>query len=156
MIFPSGYVIALNTYRRELNFPNLKLANFSYESLRDEDYNCVAWIHGAEWIDEIEDAWVQFKDDYGNWDVSLNRYIQYFREFGYEVCQNKFLEDGYLKIALYFDNKGNEFKHVARQLPDGKWASKLGDWEDIIHENIEVLLGKLYGNDLLIMQKPVV
>lgn len=32
------------------------------------------------------------------------------------------------KIAL--DADGYAFKHVARQLPDGKWTSKLGSLED--------------------------
>lgn len=147
MIFPMGYAFALNDYRRQFNFPNLNTNNFTFESLRDEDYNCVAWIH------EIQDEWIQFKDVHGSYDISINRYIEYFKEFGYKISENKNLEKGVVKIAIYCDSRANEFKHVARQLPNGKWASKLGDWEDIIHENPDVLFGKLYGNDLIIMQK---
>jgi hypothetical protein len=53
------------------------------------------------------------------------------------------LEDGYEKVALY----GNTFlySHAARQLPNGKWSSKLGRSEDIEHDTPDDVAGGLYG-----------
>jgi hypothetical protein len=34
--------------------------------------------------------------------------------------------------------------HAARQLPNGKWTSKLGRWQDIEYE-LDGLVGKMYG-----------
>jgi hypothetical protein len=149
MIFPPGYVFALSNYRKEAHFPQLGGNDFTFESPKDEDYNCVAWIQ------ETRDDWIQFKDANGNLDVNLNRYVEYFKELSYEISDDKILQDGIVKIAIYYDKATNEFKHVARQLSDGRWASKLGDWEDIIHLSPEVLLGKTYGNSLLLMQRKV-
>ncbi len=42
------------------------------------------------------------------------------------------------KIAIYVDTDGVP-THAARQLPDGSWTSKLGDWEDIQHQTLEAL-----------------
>jgi len=50
---------------------------------------------------------------------------------------------GFEKIALY--SNANESTHAARQLPDGQWTSKLGDFEDIKHVNVECLQGPCYG-----------
>ena len=45
---------------------------------------------------------------------------------GYAPCATEDLEKDIEKIAL-FANDAGECKHVARQLPDGSWTSKLGD-----------------------------
>lgn len=43
------------------------------------------------------------------------------------------------KVAIYIDQFGIP-THVALQLPDGRWTSKLGDWDDITHQ-LEALTG---------------
>ena len=42
---------------------------------------------------------------------------------------------GVRKVVLYAD--GNEWTHAARQLPSGRWTSKLGDYEDIEHDTLD-------------------
>ena len=42
--------------------------------------------------------------------------------------------------------------HATRQLPNGKWTSKLGDWEDISHE-LEGIEGEKYGNIYQILKR---
>ncbi|MEH2465522.1 DUF7689 domain-containing protein [Nostoc sp.] len=64
---------------------------------------------------------------------------------GYEVCQSDVLEEGFQKIAIYTDSNKVP-THIARQLPTGKWTSKLGSLEDIEHNNLQGLTGNpAYG-----------
>jgi hypothetical protein len=44
---------------------------------------------------------------------------------------------------------------IARQLSNGKWTSKLGQDEDIEHENLEGLVGEIYGSVVCIMKKTI-
>lgn len=55
------------------------------------------------------------------------------------------------KVALYA--KSDLWQHASRQLPDGKWASKLGPDEDIEHDTPECLCGDSYGTIRCIMRK---
>ena len=61
------------------------------------------------------------------------------------------LESGFIKIALY--ERNGHWKHAARQLPNGKWTSKLGPDEDIEHDDPECLCGQNYGTIHCIMRK---
>lgn len=146
--FPEGYVRALTDEIIEQSLPNLRPSeNFEFSSLQDEDYNCVAWASGRD------DGWTQFYDASGRAIRTPERYVQHFLEMGYdEVSPNGDFENGINKIAIYINTNRNHFKHVARQLPNGKWASKLGDWEDIEHSSAEDLLG-FYGDKIIYLQK---
>jgi hypothetical protein len=44
------------------------------------------------------------------------------------------------KVALYVDKDGL-WTHAAKQMVDGTWTSKLGNWEDIIHHTPQALAG---------------
>ncbi len=70
---------------------------------------------------------------------------------GYEECEDGSHEPGFEKIALYA--KDAEPTHAARQLPDGRWTSKLGKLEDIAH-SLEGLAECLYGEIVLFMKRP--
>src|SRR5262249_11890567 len=59
---------------------------------------------------------------------------------GFERCDSSDLETGFEKVAVYADAAGPT--HATRQLPDGKWSSKLGRSEDVEH-----VLEALAGND---------
>jgi hypothetical protein len=43
--------------------------------------------------------------------------------------------------------------YAARQLPNGRWTSKLGEWEDIEHA-LHDLTGMVYGSVVLVMKRP--
>lgn len=149
MQFPPGYSFDFTKKRAALHFPNLNFdQHFTFTSAKGDDYNCAAWAV------EIIDEWIQFKDENGHLDVSLKRYIDYYEKHGFVKCDNQDFEEGWIKIVIYADDK-NEFTHVARQLPNGKWTSKLGDWEDIEHESPQVLAGKSYGKPTVVMGKKV-
>jgi hypothetical protein len=54
-----------------------------------------------------------------------------YESVGFSACDGPELESGYEKIAIY--TSGGEPKHASRQLPNGRWTSKLGRHEDIEH-----------------------
>jgi hypothetical protein len=77
---------------------------------------------------------------------------QAFSIHGFEVCDDAAVEAGFEKVAVYA--QGTELTHAARQLPNGRWTSKVGELEDIQHETLEALEGKDYGKVGLIMRRP--
>lgn len=60
---------------------------------------------------------------------------------------------GLEKIALYVDGDG-EPSHAALQLPNGRWSSKMGTWEDIEHADTDCLEGGTYGQVALFLERP--
>lgn len=149
MITPAGYSYELTESKARKHFPNSKIgSNIIFTSLKGDEYNCAAWAI------EIIDQWVEFKDKNGNYDLSIDRYVQYYEEHGFSKCDNKEPEYGIIKIAIYADEK-EEFTHVARQIQGGKWTSKLGDWEDVEHNDLDVLSGQSYGKPHTFMQKKI-
>lgn len=99
-------------------------------------YNCIAWA-----AEDTTKRWDV--DPYGiyYWPPTVPRrrtigsLVSVFESMGYIACDNKNVEPGFKKIAIYADSS-NLPTHVARQLPDGKWTSKLGDEEDVEHQFI--------------------
>jgi hypothetical protein len=78
---------------------------------------------------------------------------------GYAVCatQSRVLENSIEKVAIYVDDAGGP-THAARQLADGTWTSKLGEWEDIQHNTLEAMedsggLGLGYGKVALVLRR---
>ncbi len=45
--------------------------------------------------------------------------------------------------------------HVARQLKEGMWTSKLGPDEDIEHNTLDALEGELYGAVTQVLKRPL-
>jgi hypothetical protein len=89
------------------------------------------------------------KDDFG-----LSALEEAFRALGYESCaMDAGLESGFVKVALY--GSGFSYTHAARQLPNGKWTSKLGSGEDIEHESPDDVAGGVYGTVMSIMKRRV-
>jgi len=81
--------------------------------------------------------------------VTVRTFEQVFGMHGYKVCENGVLEDGIEKIALYAKSDPDGCvrpTHAARQLPDGRWTSKLGCLEDVIHEDTNGVSGPSYGD----------
>lgn len=77
-----------------------------------------------------------------------------FRALGYETCgMDVSLESGFVKVALY--GSGLFYTHAARQLPNGKWTSKLGRGEDIEHDSPEDVAGGAYGAVTGVMKRRV-
>jgi len=139
------------------DFPALRDEHHEVTSHSTDDYNCVAWA-----ADDSETWW--WPDDpevgYGYWPPNVPRaetvlaFQLAYATLGYVQCDNASVEVGFEKIALYVLNDGTP-THAARQLPDGRWTSKLGHCEDIEHVNLECLQGPLYGKVSVYLKRPI-
>jgi hypothetical protein len=121
----------------------------------DDKYNCIAWAAGDTknwwWPDEVSEP------ESGHWPSGVPRLetLEVFRAafatLGYLVCDHDQLEAGFEKVALFA--LAGVPKHAARQLPNGRWTSKLGPMEDIEH-SLHDLEGNAYGAVVLVMKRP--
>jgi hypothetical protein len=69
---------------------------------------------------------------------------QIFLSGGYELTNNREVEPGYEKVAIYVSLEDAEFSHIAKS--DGHvWKSKLGKGRDIEHYSLDVLEGDQGG-----------
>lgn len=133
-------------------FPNLAQTEYRITSPRTYDYNCIAWA-----LEEDDRWWSPTSDEYywpegapTEWNIAA--VVQTFGMLGYVPCETADLEPGFQKIAI-FTNASGEPTHAARQLPNGRWTSKLGDWEDIEHELAGVEGEKMYGSTRQILKR---
>jgi hypothetical protein len=131
--------------------PRLTPTNHRVTSPPDRQYNCVAWAAGdvSRWWEPGRYWPGPVPDD------TLAALEALFVVLGYAACgADAGLEPGFLKVALYADADG--YTHAARQLPDGRWTSKLGRDEDIEHDAPDDVAGGEYGQVMGIMRRPVV
>jgi hypothetical protein len=119
------------------------------------DYNCAAWA-----AEDSENLWWPDAQNIHYWppgvkrEETLEAFQTAYQTLGYEVTQNDNLEKGFQKIAIY-TGSNQVPKHVARQISNGKWTSKLGQDEDIEHDNLQGLVGNPgYGEVACIMKRP--
>ncbi|MGH7130298.1 MAG: DUF7689 domain-containing protein, partial [Planctomycetaceae bacterium] len=85
-------------------------------------------------------------------EYSLDAYLQAFATLGYKPCNDASHEDGQQKIALYC--KDDVPQHAARQLSDGRWTSKCGRLDDVVHE-LQALEGEFYGHVSVVLSRPI-
>jgi len=134
-------------------FPALTDRNYHITSAPDRDYNCIAWAAG-----DISKWWWPGPDlvkEYWPPDVprseTLAAFQQVFALLGYVPCEGEALETGFEKVACFANVQGKP-THAARQLPAGRWTSKLGKMEDIEHD-LHDLEGAVYGTVVLLMRR---
>lgn len=137
------------------DFPNLRPHLCENDLSRaTNDYNCIAWA-----ASETEVRWEPDPLRIWHWPdgverkYSLDAFYEAYRTIGYEICGDGSFEAGFEKIAIFTLN--GIPKHAARQLPNGNWTSKLGDFEDIQHINLGCLEGPLYGMAQSYMKRKV-
>ncbi len=135
-------------------FPKLRTSEFKETSPRTPTYNCIAWAVG----DNQKWWWPDSMNNY-YWPSNVKReetidaFSEAFHKIGYDKCADGSLETGYQKIAFYELN--GKITHAARQLKDGRWASKIGSWEDIEHDLVDGLEGQKYGVASYYMRRPL-
>ena len=132
-------------------FPNLKRQSFRITSPQDMGYNCIGWA-----INDNSRWW--WPDSSYYWPTADNQataenFLNVFQSLGYKRCTNKDTRRGYKKIALYINASSNKITHVARQLANGLWTSKLGVEYDIEHAKPEDLEGLNYGEVFCYMER---
>lgn len=138
----------------EAAFPNLAQVGYAITSPATPDYNCIAWAA------RDASAWWE-PDPYGQyfWPAKVQRaytlgsYEQAYVTLGYGRCPDGSLEAGFEKVAIFADTKGIP-THAARQLPSGKWTSKLGPNVDIEHGEVQGVEGPDYGSVAIFMRRP--
>jgi hypothetical protein len=137
-------------------FPRLATEPVSLTSPEDLDYNCIAWAAGIsdQWWEPVRvlTGTYYWPEHLPRGDLSVANYIEAFRTVGFEPCADGALGVGVERIAIYAIQ--GIAKHAARQLPDGRWASKLGQWIDIEHQNPNSLTGSRYGEVAAFMSRP--
>lgn len=84
-------------------------------------------------------------------EATIENFIAAFGIDGFQVCENRNFESDYQKVAIYADN--GKPTHMARQLPDGKWTSKLGDGWDIEHSSLDGVESSGYGKVAVILKR---
>jgi hypothetical protein len=133
------------------DFPRLTSANHRITSPPSPDYNCIAWAAGdtGRWWEPV----VYWPATTPPGDYGIAALILAFEALGYLACGDGGAEPGFEKVALYGD--GMFYTHAARQLPDGKWTSKLGGGEDIEHDAPEDVARGIYGEVVQFMRRPI-
>jgi hypothetical protein len=134
------------------DFPRLTADNHRDTSPQDRRYNCIAWA-----AEDTEHWWqpgIYWNlPDWPANDYGIGALERAFLSLGYEDCGMDWNpESGYIKVALYAST-GFVYTHAARQLPTGKWTSKLGKGVDIEHDTPDVVAGGLYGEVMQIMKR---
>lgn len=140
---------------QERFFPNLRRGEYQVTS-PDADYNnCIAWaVHDdSRWWEpsgRIEHYWPSGVP----MDYTAAALLAAYQSLGFEGCDNRNVEEGYEKVAIYATSDG-AYAHAARQLTDGRWTSKLGNWQDIEHDTLEALEGTFYGTVRFVLRSPI-
>jgi len=153
---PENYDDLSDTEKIEdVHFPALK-GGKGYDPVSPAtiEYNCLSWALGINWtrydpepncagyywLPGVEREW------------SLKAISKILEIHGYQICVGSDLEEGYEKVVIYIDETDTP-RHFARQLPNGKWTSKLGDLNDIEHETLECLAVPDYGKPQLVLKR---
>ena len=133
-------------------FPNSLMDPFEKTSEFSTSYNCIAWACEDEtrWYWPNPSSIYYWPSDIPR-EETLEAFIQLFENLGYLQCKNGDAENGFLKIAIYTNNKGIP-THAARQLNNGYWTSKLGKDIDVSHSLFSMDNGA-YGQVTVFMRK---
>lgn len=122
-------------------FSQLVAADSEQTSDEDYRYNCFGYAAGSrtQWWEPREGVGFYWPDV--PMELSLDAFRLAYASIGYAVCVSADLEEGIEKIAI-FAYEDETPTHAARQLENGMWTSKLGEFEDISHR-----LHQLEGSD---------
>ncbi len=133
-------------------FPLLE-SNFEITSPSDGRYNCVAWA-----AVDVRRWWWPREAPFSYWpsgcrrDESIAAFIDAFSTLGYELAASGDPEIDFEKVAIFASNEGVP-THMARQLANGTWTSKLGSLEDIEHSDLNGVSGMEYGRIVTFLRR---
>jgi hypothetical protein len=128
----------------EAQIPALRDHAYRWASHADPDYNCIAFAAGETsriwWPPSHIGAITYWPPGVPAWET-VTAFVQAFEAIGYERCDSTDLEAGFEKVAIYRYSGTDRPTHAARQLRDGRWASKLGGGIDIEHDDLAAVAG---------------
>lgn len=84
--------------------------------------------------------------------ASVQNFYSAFETLGFKICSDGKSEKGFEKVAIYVDSS-NIPTHMARELGDGVWQSKLGSFQDIRHHTLDSVETRVYGKAKYFMKK---
>jgi hypothetical protein len=137
--------------RLQQRFPRLVPGTYRRLASETSQYNCIAWA-----VRNRDAFWWPGTPGYSYWppnlptEPTLENFIKLFQSFGYKTCTNADFEKGFEKVAIFA--KDDQVTHVARQLWNGRWSSKLGHWELIEHD-LDAVAGQAYGEIEQVMSR---
>lgn len=141
----------------EAKLPALADAEYEITSPRDHTYNCIAWAAGDDefwWEPGIALGGYYWPEGLPN-APTVENYERAYKRQGYRACDSGEHEPGFEKVALYVNAEGTP-THAARQIEDGRWASKCGKLEDIVHSVPDGVGGdNSYGQVHMFLRRPV-
>lgn len=155
MDLPPNYDDLTSIEKIETVFPSLKYGN-GYEATSEAtiEYNCLSWALGINYFRYDPEprcaGYFWFPGVEREWSTRAIRKI--FEYHGYTQCDSYDLEEDFEKVVFYVDSTGRP-GHFARQLANGKWASKLGDLNDIEHDKLESIICEYYGKPDLVFKR---
>jgi hypothetical protein len=135
-------------------FPRLREGEFEITSPKDVRYNCVAWAAG-----DMRRWWWPEEPPFSCWrpmamrEELVSTFIDAVGTLGYELAYSGGHEPGFEKVAI-FASTDRVPTHMARQLADGSWTSKLGRLEDIAHVDVNGVGGTEYGEVAAFLRRP--
>ena len=135
-------------------FPALTKGNYRITSPKDANYNCIAWAVGdtGRWWWPGPDITDQYWPKEVEREATPAAFEAVFASLGFVRCDQEEPESGFEKIALFVNAHGKP-THVARQMPNGRWSSKLGSMQDIEHA-LHDLEGTVYGSVVQMLKRP--
>jgi hypothetical protein len=133
-------------------FPRLTREQHDVKSPKTDTYNCIAWAAAdtKRWwwpVDSPDSYWPRG----AVLEETVQGFIRVFQRLGYRVCQSHEFEKDFEKVAIFVytrttaEYRANSPSHMARQIRNGKWTSKLGDKYDIEHKDLKMMEGPEYG-----------
>jgi hypothetical protein len=139
------------------DLPNLTDQNCAITSPATRAYNCIAWAatNDSRWW--WPDAWnIYYWPPDVPRQMTIDAFMQAYATMDYVECADGALESGFEKVALYAKPMpwGEDPTHAARQLPDGRWTSKLGPCEDVTHATLADVDGPTYGTSVRFLRRP--
>ena len=146
-------------------FPKLQLTLNDITSSRTPDYNCIAYAAKDEtswWWPTPPWLTAMYRLPRHHWPEGLSRehpptvenFLRAFEIQGFSRCKTEDHEYGYEKVALYVNADGTP-THMARELGDGIWHSKLGSEQDIRHYGLHAVENQEYGKASHFLRKRI-
>lgn len=133
-------------------FPDLDLDGGVVTHPPNPAYNCVAWAAGVTdtiwWPADPDAYWPLGVAD----ELTVDALTAALATVGYNPCTDGGHESGFEKVAIYA--RGGVPTHVARQMADGRWSSKLGRDCTVGHTTPNGVEGVVYGSVVAYLRRP--
>jgi hypothetical protein len=141
--------------RWQRHCPQLTEKNCRKIADSDSRYNCLAFAAG-----DTDHVWDPGIDQGYYWpptapqEGTIRAWVEALRCVGFGGYDGRAADLTPTLVKVVIFGRAFQATHAARQLKDGRWASKLGDWEAMEHDTPELLEGPSYGTIQIFMSRP--